>query len=426
MNEEGAKKLVQLSINRYGREKIASHLDVHLRTIKRWEDGLTTVPKGNLIALEQLSLYYNSNAPITGDFTFIDLFAGIGGIRRGFEAHSGQCLMTCEWDSYARKTYEANFPIEPNHTFICDVTSMTHSDDEIKRFVPEHDVLLAGFPCQPFSIAGVSKKNSLGRKHGFACQEQGNLFFNVADIIRVQRPPAFLLENVKNLQSHDKGKTFKIIKETLEDVLGYKIYYKVIDAKGFVPQHRERIFIVGFDGETNFTWNDLQLPPSDRKKMKDILHPENGQEYPEEPYTINSESIVNPKYTLSDKLWDYLQAYAKKHREKGNGFGFGLVGPEDTSRTLSARYYKDGSEILVSRGENNNPRRLTPRECARLMGFDDKFKIPVSDTRAYKQFGNCVVTSLIEEIARIMNPHILAMKTRNQAQQEIQDIAVHG
>nr|WP_321391394.1 DNA (cytosine-5-)-methyltransferase [uncultured Desulfuromusa sp.] len=280
MNKEDAKELVQLSIDRYGREKIATHLDVHPRTIKRWEDGLTAVPKGNLLALEQLSLYYNSNAPITGDFTFIDLFAGIGGIRRGFEAHDGQCLMTCELDSYARKTYEANFPIEPNHTFICDITAMTHSDDEIRRFVPEHDVLLAGFPCQPFSIAGVSKKKSLGRKHGFACQEQGNLFFNVADIIRVQRPPAFLLENVKNLQSHDKGKTFKIIKETLEDVLGYKIYYKVIDAKGFVPQHRERIFIAGFDGETNFTWNDLLLPPSDNKKMKDILHPENGQEYP--------------------------------------------------------------------------------------------------------------------------------------------------
>lgn len=417
MTAEMTKNIIQLSINRYGREKIAEHLDVHPRTIKRWEDGTTSLPKRNLIALEQLSLYYDPNAAITGDFTFIDLFAGIGGIRKGFEAHNGQCLMTCEWDSYSRKTYEANFPTEPNHTFICDVTSITRCEEEIIKFVPQHDALLAGFPCQPFSIAGVSKKNSLGRVHGFACQEQGNLFFNVADILRVRRPPAFLLENVKNLRSHDKGKTFRIIMETLEEVLGYKVFYKVIDAKGVVPQHRERIFIVGFDGETDFSWDDLHLPSSDNKKMKDILHPENGTEQKEEPYTIETNAMVNPKYTLSDKLWKYLQAYARKHKEKGNGFGFGLVGPENTSRTLSARYYKDGSEILVSRGEGNNPRRLTPRECARLMGFDDSYKIPVSDTRAYKQFGNCVVTTLIEEIARIMKPHILELTTRQADQQ---------
>ena len=423
MTEENAQYIVQLYIDRYGREKIAEHLDVHPRTVKRWEDGSTSISRGNLNLMEQFSLYRDANAPITGDFTFIDLFAGIGGIRRAFEEHNGQCLMSCEWDNYSKKTYDANFPAEPNHSFICDITSITRTKEEIERFVPEHDVLLAGFPCQPFSIAGVSKKNSLGRDHGFACQEQGNLFFNVADILRVRRPPAFLLENVKNLQSHDKGKTFRIIMETLEDVLGYKVFYKVIDAKGFVPQHRERIFIAGFDGDTDFSWDDLILPSTDCKTMKDILHPGNGSEKPEGEYTLGSKAKVNDKYTLSDKLWTYLQNYAKKHKEKGNGFGFGLVGPDDTSRTLSARYYKDGSEILVSQGKGKNPRRLTPRECARLMGFDDSFKIPVSDTRGYKQFGNCVVTSLIEEIARIMKPHILEI-TKKKDQQE--NIASHG
>ena len=403
---------MQVSVSRYGREKIADHLEVHPRTVKRWETGETHIPKGNLIALEQLSLIYDPSQPIEGDFSFIDLFAGIGGIRRGFDAHKGQCLLTCEWDSYSQTTYEKNFPPNPNHSFFSDINAITKTDEDIKRFVPNHDVLLAGFPCQPFSIAGVSKKNSLGRVHGFACQEQGNLFFNVADILRVKRPPAFLLENVKNLRSHDKGKTFRIIMETLEDVLGYKVFYKVIDAKGFVPQHRERVFIVGFDGDTDFTWDDLELPSSDNKAMKDILHTEDGSECPEGVYTLEHAANVNEKYILSDKLWSYLQGYAKKHKEKGNGFGFGMVGPNDTSRTLSARYYKDGSEILVSRGEGNNPRRLTPRECARLMGFDDNFKIPVSDTRAYKQFGNCVVTTLVEEIARIMKPHVMQLTNR--------------
>ena len=412
MTAEMARCIIKESVDRYGRERVAKHLDVNPRTVKRWENGESHIPKGNLIVLEQLLLDYDPRKPLTGDFSFIDLFAGIGGIRRGFDAQRGQCLLTCEWDSYAQKTYESNFPSNPNHSFICDVNTITKSDEDIKRFVPRHDVLLAGFPCQPFSLAGVSKKNSLGRVHGFACQEQGNLFFKVADILRVRRPPAFLLENVKNLQSHDKGKTFRIIMETLQGVLGYKVSYKVIDAKGFVPQHRERIFIVGFDGDTNFSWDDLQLPSPDSKKMKDILHPEDGTEPVAPPYTLGDYATVDPKYVLSDKLWNYLQAYARKHQEKGNGFGFGLVGPTDTCRTLSARYYKDGSEILVSRGKSKNPRRLTPRECARLMGFDDNFKIPVSDTRAYKQFGNCVVTTLVAEIARIMKPHIMEIVSR--------------
>jgi DNA (cytosine-5)-methyltransferase 1 len=248
----------------------------------------------------------------------------------------------------------------------------------------------------------------LGRVHGFACQEQGNLFFKVAEILKVHRPPAFLLENVKNLKSHDRGKTFRIIMETLEDVLGYHVSYKIIDAKGFVPQHRERIFIAGFREDVGFNWDDFKSPSPGTKKMKDILHTEDGTELlsGENHYILPPHGKVNPKYTLSDHLWTYLQNYAKKHKAKGNGFGFGLVGKNDTARTLSARYYKDGSEILIDQGKKKNPRRLTPRECARLMGFPDEFDIPVSDTRAYKQFGNSVVVPVVSEIARIMAPHI--------------------
>ncbi|MCI5228207.1 MAG: DNA (cytosine-5-)-methyltransferase, partial [Candidatus Electrothrix sp. AX2] len=254
-----------------------------------------------------------------------------------------------------------------------------------------------------------SKKNALGRPHGFECTTQGTLFFDVARIIAAKKPKAFLLENVKNLLSHDKGNTFRVILQTLRDELGYEVHYKVIDGMHFVPQHRERILLVGFRSKTDFSWNELQLPDKGEMRMSAILHPQNGSEPPEEPYTVGVRSKVNAKYTLSQKLWDYLQAYAEKHRKAGNGFGFGLVGPEDTARTLSARYYKDGSEILVSQGKRKRPRRLTPRECARLMGFQDTFKIPVSDTQAYRQFGNSVVVPVIEEVARIMSPHICAL-----------------
>ncbi len=334
-------------------------------------------------------------------FTFIDLFAGIGGIRKGFESHGGVCVFTSEWDKYARQTYDANF--RDNREVAGDITEIHTSQ------IPDHDVLLAGFPCQPFSIAGVSKKNSLGRVHGFACETQGTLFFDVARIIEEKQPIAFMLENVKNLTSHDKGRTFEIIKKTLEEELGYTISYKVIDARHFVPQHRERIIIVGFRGKTDFTWNDLSLPQK-KPTLKNILHPEDGSEKPEKDFTIGSKALVNDKYTLSNHLWQYLQDYAAKHKAKGNGFGFGLFGPHDVARTLSARYYKDGSEILISRGKNKNPRRLTPRECARLMGYGNKFLIPVSDTQAYKQFGNSVAVPVITEVARIMLPHIELLK----------------
>lgn len=309
-------------------------------------------------------------------FRFIDLFAGIGGMRLAFESQEGKCVFSSEWDKYCQNTYFANFGEKPNG----DITQVDES------LVPDHDVLVAGFPCQPFSIAGVSKKKSMGRATGFLDKTQGTLFFDVVRIINRKRPKAFLLENVKNLKSHDKGKTWEVIKETLNE-LEYEIFPVVLDGQDFVPQHRERIFIIGFDkqryGENiNF---ELEINKPEKKPMlKDILMKK-----------------VEDKYTLSDGLWTYLQDYAEKHRKKGNGFGFGMPDFDGITRTLSARYYKDGSEILISQ-KGKNPRKLTPRECARLQGYDDDFKIVVSDTQAYKQFGNSVVVPLIREISRCM------------------------
>jgi len=347
------------------------------------------------------------------DFTFIDLFAGIGGIRLGFESIGGTCVFTSEWNDWAKKTYQTNFGEEAH--FIGDIVPFPEYE------VPDHDVLLAGFPCQPFSIAGVSKKNALGRPHGFECTTQGTLFFDVARIISEKRPKAFLLENVKNLVSHNGGHTFKVIKETLENELGYQVFSKVINGKHWVPQHRERIIIVGFREPVNFSWDDLIIP-EEQRRMKDILHPENGTESPQEPYTT-PKGKVHSKYILSDKLWQYLQDYAAKHKAKGNGFGYGLVDGECISRTLSARYYKDGSEILISRGKKGNPRRLTPRECARLMGYDDTYIIPVSDTQSYRQFGNSVIVPVIKAVAEIMEPHI---ETLIEREHNVADIIVGG
>jgi DNA (cytosine-5)-methyltransferase 1 len=276
-------------------------------------------------------------------------------------------------------------------------------------------VLVAGFPCQPFSIAGVSKKNALRRLHGFEDETQGTLFFEVLRILMAHRPAAFLLENVKNLKSHDRGRTFEVIRRKLEDELGYTLQTRIIDAAHFVPQHRERIVIVGFREAVPFNFDEMELPERGHRVMRDILHPENGLEAPERHYTVGDDALVSDKYTLTDKLWQYLQDYAAKHRAKGNGFGFGLVDGNGIARTLSARYYKDGSEILVSRGAGRNPRRLTPRECARLMGYDEDFRIPVSDTQAYKQFGNSVAVPVFAEVARIMRPHILSL-TENKAE----------
>lgn len=311
-----------------------------------------------------------------GKISFIDLFAGIGGIRLGFEANGTECVFSSEWDKYCQKTYEANFGEIPYG----DITKIDAAD------IPDHDILTGGFPCQPFSIAGVSKKNSLGRATGFEDKTQGTLFFDVARIIKEKRPKAYLLENVKNLKSHDKGNTWKIIQSTLDE-LDYAVFAQVIDGQQYVPQHRERIMIVGFDrkryGENIDFKFDLQ-PPEKKPVLRDILEPD-----------------PDPKYTLTDHLWEYLQKYAETQKAKGNGFGFGLPDFDGPTRTLSARYYKDGSEILIKQ-EGKNPRRLTPRECARLQGFPEAYVFPVSDVQAYKQCGNSVVVPQIKDVARLI------------------------
>ncbi len=410
------RELLALSLERYSQIDIARKLNVSPRTVKLWEVKEDGPPEYRAPHLQKLLFGNENRVPDDADFTFIDLFAGIGGIRMGFEKNGGHCVFTSEWDKYAVKTYCENFGTD--HPVVGDIRCAVVED------IPEHDVLLAGFPCQPFSIAGVSKKNSLGRVHGFECKTQGTLFFDVARIIKEKQPKAFLLENVKNLMSHDKGRTFQVIKETLEEELGYHIYTKVIDAKGFVPQHRERIYIVGFREETDFSWDAFRKIKPDAKIMGDILHPQNGSENPEKNtlknYIVGRKGKVDDKYILSDKLWKYLYDYAAKHKAKGNGFGYGMVTKKKVARTLSARYYKDGSEILINRGKGN-PRRLTPRECARLMGYPESFKIPVSDTQSYKQFGNSVVMPVIKEIARIMKPHILTLieEEENQTHQYV-------
>lgn len=379
--------------------QIAETLEVDQRTVRRWE--LRQVPiKNYAIPALQGMLPFEATATNADGFKFIDLFAGIGGIRTAFERIGGQCVFTSEWDSYSQKTYVQNF--NGHHTMAGDITQVIASE------IPDHDVLLAGFPCQPFSIAGVSKKTSLGREHGFKDATQGTLFFDVARIIEAKQPRAFLLENVKNLISHDKGRTFDVIKHTLSEELGYHIHHRVIDGAHFTPQHRERIIIVGFREPVSFDFDALPLPPKNARKLKEILHKTDGSEptlpWDEDRFFNHAHQKVQDKYTLTDNLWRYLQNYAEKHRLKGNGFGFGLVTGESVTRTLSARYHKDGSEILIFQGENINPRRLTPRECARLMGFPDTFRIPVSDTRAYRQFGNSVVVDVMTHVAKLMQP----------------------
>lgn len=316
-------------------------------------------------------------------FTFIDLFAGIGGMRLAFDRAGGKCVYSNEWNKYSQQTYLANFGEQPEG----DITQVDANS------IPDHDILVAGFPCQPFSIAGVSKKNSLGRATGFEDKTQGTLFFDVCRILKAKRPKAFMLENVKNLCSHDKGRTFKVILEALDE-LDYEVFYKVLDGQAFVPQHRERILIVGFDRQRygkkiKFKFDITPIIP--KPVIRDIL-----------------EHQVDQRYTLSDKLWTYLQNYAAKHKAAGNGFGYGIASLDGVSRTLSARYYKDGSEVLIPQ-EGKNPRKLTPRECARLQGFPDSFKIVVSDTQAYKQFGNSVVVPLMSNVAELIVANIQSM-----------------
>ena len=388
-------------------DQTAVLLDVKPRTVRRWEVGETRAKKAYIDLLRYRLQFRKPNPTIPSSFTFIDLFAGIGGMRLGFEAAGGKCVFTSEWDKYARKTYNANFP--DGNEIAGDITEVHASQ------IPEHDVLLAGIPCQPFSLAGVSKLNSLGRDHGFMNKTQGTLFFEVLRILKHHRPAAFLLENVKNLISHNRGATFRLISDALRDDLGYNISYRVIDAAGYVPQHRERVFVAGFREDTGFDFENLDFSlPSEGPSLETILH--SPDEEPEGPYTIrtgddtaNANSVVCQRYSLSDKLWNYLVAYAAKHKAAGNGFGYGLNTPKDRARTLSARYHKDGSEILIAQ-EGRNPRRLTPRECARLMGFDHdrnaRMEIPVSDTRAYQQFGNSVAVPVVAAVAEYMQPHI--------------------
>jgi DNA (cytosine-5)-methyltransferase 1 len=439
-------ELLQQVLEIYDQTFIGEYLNKHSpgqwcrETINRWQRGKASPRLSHreyqalLKLLPERPAHYDSP-----EFDFVDLFAGIGGIRRGFEEIGGRCVFTSEWNEPAVRTYKANNYADPDaHTFnsdICEVTLSKRDDvtqkqvnQNINKMIPDHDVLLAGFPCQPFSIAGVSKKNALGRKHGFEDKTQGTLFFDVAQILDVKRPAAFLLENVKNLKSHDKGRTFKIIMETLDE-LGYWVADvdvndstdpKVIDGQHFVPQHRERIVLVGFRRDLNihkdFTLTDIKkVFPKKKPKLGDIL-----------------DDSIDDKYILTPKLWEYLFNYSIKHKAKGNGFGYGLVKKSDVTRTLSARYYKDGSEILIDRGYDhekdlhdpinmkNRPRRLTPRECARLMGYDkptgNDFRIPVSDTQAYKQFGNSVVVPVFAAVAKLMKPYIKAAKDKQARQ----------
>lgn len=333
------------------------------------------------------------NEPENTEFRFIDLFAGIGGMRIAYEQAGGHCVYSSEWNKYSQQTYFANFGEQPEG----DITKVDENS------IPDHDILVAGFPCQPFSIAGVSKKQSLGRATGFEDKTQGTLFFDVCRILKAKRPKAFMLENVKNLCSHDRGRTFRVITESLDE-LDYAVFYKVLDGQSFVPQHRERIIIVGFDRKrygNNIDFSFNITPAEPKPLMRDIL-----------------EENVDSKYTLSDKLWTYLQNYAAKHKAAGNGFGYGIADPDGISRTLSARYYKDGSEILIAQ-EEENPRRLTPRECARLQGFPDNFKIPVSDTQAYRQFGNSVVVPLMADIAKLVRKKMQEMDAMERNEKKI-------
>ena len=317
------------------------------------------------------------------EFKFIDLFSGIGGMRLGFEAAGGKCVYSSEWDEYCKKTYEANFGSRPDG----DITKVD------AKQIPDHDILVGGFPCQPFSIAGVSKKNSLGRKTGFEDETQGTLFFDVCRILKEKKPPAFVLENVKNIKSHDHGNTWRVILESLED-LNYDVVFKdVIDGQNYVPQHRERVFIIGFRRDLEVKDFTIQVHPVEPKPLlRDIMEPE-----------------VDAKYTISEHLWNYLQERKIKQRAKGNGFGYSLAYPDGITHTLSARYHKDGADILIPQ-DGKCPRRLTPRECARLQGFPDSFIIPVCDGRAYKQFGNSVVVPLVADIARQVSDELKKAK----------------
>jgi len=366
------------------------------RQIRRYLKGESLPDEDCLAEVSQIAEARAARASRPATFRFIDLFAGIGGLRLGFEAIGGRCVFTSEWDKWSNETYRRNFPDHHDHVMVGDIRPYGANPS----LIPAHDVLLAGFPCQPFSLAGVSKKNSLGRAHGFEDAHQGNLFFEIENIIRHHRPAAFLLENVKHLQRHDKGNTFEVIRRTLEDKLNYKISFRVISSEPWVPQKRERIFIAGFREDQGFSFEgfDRMIPPQ--------------QEWPKLGAILQSHNEIDSKYTLTPRLWEYLQGYRAKHEKAGNGFGYSLFNENGVTRTLSARYHKDGSEILIAQ-KGTRPRRLTPIECARLMGFKhndgSEWEIPthVSDTQAYRQFGNAVAVPVVSAIAQYMKEFIL-------------------
>ncbi len=394
-----AVEAVHYALKYMSQADLARRLRKDARTIRRWVVGESKPGWEIKPAIEHILA--RDERPRQPDFTFIDLFAGIGGLRHAFERQNGRCVFTSEWDKHAVATYKANFP--DSDDIWGDITKKEPSA------IPDHDLLLAGFPCQPFSLAGVSKKNSLGRAHGFLDKTQGTLFFNIVSILKAKQPRAFLLENVKNLRSHDGGRTYQVITGALRE-LGYHVTDRVISASAWVPQRRERVFLVGFKDPVAFDFDALRRPEQ-APTLGEILHA--SDEEPEAPYTLarGRRTVVDPRYTLSDHLWQYLQDYAAKHRDKGNGFGCSVFGPDDVARTLSARYHKDGSEILIAGGRGKNPRRLTPRECARLMGFETRdgkrMTIPVSDTQAYRQFGNSVAVPVVSAIAELLVPRLL-------------------
>lgn len=366
------------------------------RTLRRWENGETSPSNLELRTILNFPENPPFANPINPKFKMIDLFAGIGGIRIAFHKQGGASVFASEWDKFAQKTYKANFGEVPHG----DITEISPLD------IPDHDILLGGFPCQPFSQAGLKK--------GFE-DTRGTLFFNIAQIIDVKRPKAFLLENVKQLRGHDKGRTLVTILNVLDD-LDYDVYVDVLKANDFgVPQKRERIFIVGFrrdkdilgeyfkDKDGNDIRIDFKFPESSgiKTRVGDIL-----------------EKNVDEKYTISDKLYEGHLRRKEEHKQKGNGFGFSLFNEESPyTNTISARYYKDGSEVLIDQGENKNPRKLTPRECARLQGFPEEFIIPVSDSQSYKQFGNSVSVPVIEAIAKNM---VKSMEDYSNRLKEIQ------
>lgn len=342
------------------------------RTLRRWENNETSPSQIKYNAIIEF-FTKSEKRPFKKvrhpKFDFIDLFAGIGGIRIPFQELGGRCIFTSEWDKFAQKTYYINFGDKPHG----DITKIAANK------INDFDILLAGFPCQPFSQAGLKK--------GFA-DTRGTLFFEIERIIKTKRPKAFLLENVKQLRTHDKGRTLKVILEHINS-LDYTCDYNILRAGDFgIPQNRERIYIVGFD-KRYYDINSLYhfsfpIPTYKKTCLKTIL-----------------EKNVNPKYTISQRLYEGHIRRKAEHKRKGNGFGFSVFTPEsEYVNTLSARYYKDGSEIMIDQGVNTPPRKLTPRECARLQGFPEKFIIPVSDTQAYKQFGNSVAVPVIRAIAK--------------------------